>query len=500
MIVKNWDELTSHGDRTGRETALAILEAGLQAADPYANVRKLVRIEGDRLLIGGQPKMDVSGFGDEVIDLSRIRNIYVIGAGKAVQRQALALEDVLGDRLTAGAITAKKGEGCYLKRIRVTEGAHPLPDEDSVAGAQRILEITEAATEDDLVFTVFSDGSSSLFPLPRPGFSLEELRELYKLSIEHGNQEVIVWVMPHFSRVNAGRIVAAAHPARTVNLITCTMTYQRWHGKLHSASSFVPSWPPGAKRMREWSAELQQEPWWPGVPERMRSALEQLDPACELPDLEQFGRMRWSYWQPVDAQQMLLASKRKAEELGVRGAIMGRWSLANCGEVAHLLSGIARQMALDGNPFEPPVALISTGELTVPIGNATGIGGRNQEFVLASAMRLGKDENSALYTGLPLGEKMVIASVDSDGTDGPGIQFATNAPEGFQCMAGGIVDGQTLARARELGIDLPAELRNHNSSMPLWTLQDAIFTGNTGTCVGDLRIVLVPERCKEEGI
>src|SRR5450756_2121652 len=131
--------------------------------------------------------------------------------------------------------------------------------------------------------------------------------------------------------------------------------------------------------------------------------------------------MRWSYWQPVDAQQMLLASKRKAEELGVRGAIMGRWSLANCGEVAHLLSGIARQMALDGNPFEPPVALISTGELTVPIGNATGIGGRNQEFVLASAMRLGKDENSALYTGLPLGEKMVIASVDSDGTDGPGI-------------------------------------------------------------------------------
>ncbi|HEX2988730.1 MAG TPA: hypothetical protein VHS06_11240, partial [Chloroflexota bacterium] len=66
MIIKNWDELTSHGDRRGRETALAILEAGLQAADPYANVKKLVRLDGDTLRVG-QSEMDVSGFGEEVI-------------------------------------------------------------------------------------------------------------------------------------------------------------------------------------------------------------------------------------------------------------------------------------------------------------------------------------------------------------------------------------------------------------------------------------------------
>jgi glycerate 2-kinase len=499
VIIKNWDELTSHGDRRGRETALAILEAGLQAADPYANVRELVRLEGDRLFVG-RPEMDVSGLGEEVIDLSGVRNIYVIGAGKAVQRQALALEDVLGDRLTAGAITAKKGEGCYLERIEVTEGAHPVPDEDSLEGARRILEIARSATEDDLVFTIFSDGCSSLFPFPRPDYSLDELRQLYRLAIEHGNQEIIVWVMPFFSQVNAGRIVAEAHPARTINLITCTVTYQRWHRKLHRGGCFVSSWPPGAKSMRQWAAALQQQPWWGEVPVRMRFALERQDPACELPDLDRFREMRWSYWQPVDAEQMLLAAKRKSEELGVHGAILGRWSLANCGEVAHFVSGMARQIALGGQPFEPPVALISTGELTVPVGNAEGIGGRNQEFVLAAALRLGRDEDSALYNGLPLGEKMVVASVDSDGTDGPGTQFSVNAPEDFRCMAGGVVDGQTLSRAREMGIDIPAELKNHNSSMPLWRLGDSIYTGNTGSCVGDLRVLLVPERYHGEGI
>ncbi len=494
MIIKNWDQLTSHGNRPGREIALSILEAGLQAADPYQNTQRLVRIEGHWLLVGGHPEMDVSGFGDEVIDLRQVRHIYVIGAGKAVQRQAKALEDTLGDRLTAGAITAKKGEGSYLERIQVTEGAHPVPDEDSIAGARRIAEIARSAGEHDLVFSIFSDGASSLFPLPAPGYTLDDLRSLYKLAIKWGNQEVIVRVNVHFSQVNAGRIMTLIHPARSVNLIMCTVGYQRWRGQLHTGSSFVPSWPPGTKSLEQSVAELQMEPWWNEIPPKMKAALERRDPSCRIPDLEQFRQMRLSYWQPVDSQQMLLAAKGKAEELGVKGAILGLWSLANGHEVAHLLSGMARQVALHGTPFEPPVALLSTGELSVPVGTTTGIGGRNQEFVLETAQRLGAVPGWALENGLGVGREMVIASVDSDGTDGPGTQFNHDAPEGFRCMAGGIAGGETLDRARGLGIDLAVELRNHNSSLPLWRLEDGIYTGNTGTCVGDLRVILIPKR------
>ncbi len=498
MIVKNWDQLTSHGDRAGRETALSILDAGLQAADPYENTRKLIRMDGDWLLVGGHPEMDVSGFGDEAIDLRQVRNIYVVGAGKAVQRQARALEEILGDRLTGGAITAKKGEGCYLEKIQVTEGAHPVPDEDSIAGARRIVEIVRRADEHDLVFTIFSDGASSLFPLPAPGCILDDLRDLYRLAIKWGNQDVIVRVNAHFSQVNAGRIMTLIHPARSINLIMCTIRYQRWGGRLHTGSSFVPSWPPGTKPLEESVAELRREPWWEEVPPKMRSALEKLDPACRVPDLERFREMHLSYWQPVDSQQMMDAARRKAEELGVHGAVLGLWSLANGHEVAHVLSGIARQVALHGTPFEPPVALLSTGELSVPVGTANGIGGRNQEFVLEVARRLGPIPDWALENGLDVGRDMVIASVDSDGTDGPGTQFNHHAPEGFTCLAGGIADGRTLERAREQGIDLDAEMRNHNSSIPLWQLQDGIYTGNTGTCVGDLRVILIPRRFDRE--
>jgi glycerate 2-kinase len=92
LYIKNRDRLVSHGDREGRALALDILEAGLVASDPYANTRKLIHIEGDTLHVGGDPSKDVSGFGDETVDLREIEHIYVIGAGKATQRIALALE------------------------------------------------------------------------------------------------------------------------------------------------------------------------------------------------------------------------------------------------------------------------------------------------------------------------------------------------------------------------------------------------------------------------
>jgi len=179
VYIKNREELICHGNRQGRSLALDILEGGLAAADPYENTRKLIRLENNRLVIGGYPERDVSGYGDEIIDLSQIDRIYVVGAGKSVQRQAKALEDILGDRLTAGAITIKKGEEILLERIEITEGAHPVPDEGSVAGTRKIVDIAKRAGERDLVFTIFSDGASSLSPLPAERITLDDLHALY---------------------------------------------------------------------------------------------------------------------------------------------------------------------------------------------------------------------------------------------------------------------------------------------------------------------------------
>jgi glycerate-2-kinase len=482
MRIKNRAELTSHGDREGRALALDILEGGLEAADPYLNVRKLIRIEGERLLVGGQPKMDVSGYGDEEIDLGAVGHVYVIGAGKAVQRMAAALEDVLGDRLTAGAITVKHGEGRQLRRIEVTEAAHPVPDDASVAGARKIAALADRAGADDLVFTIFTDGASSLFSLPADGLGLDDVRNAFLLGIKYGSQGLIHQVMPYFSAVNSGRILARLQPARSVNLITQVGRFPRWGGKLPEAGSWVPSWPPGPRRMADAAREIRAVTWWSELSPAVREVLERLDPRYEVPERHTIRAARASFWQPIDPYQMVEGAKARAEALGLRGVVLSYDLHALSSAAASVLSQIAYEVEQSGQPFPPPVAMITGGHLDVPTGDATGVGGRNQEFALLWAQALGR--------GRIASKRVVVATMDSDGTDGPGTQLSGGTGE-YICMAGGLVDGFTLEEAAQRGVDVAAELANHNSTIALVRLASAIYTGNTGACLGDLRVALV---------
>jgi glycerate 2-kinase len=484
VIIKNRDEVTSHGDFRGREIVADILEAGLTAVDPYPNTRRLVRVENGRLIIGGCREMDLSGYGDEIIDLSRAVDIYVIGAGKTVQRQGKALEDLLGDRLTAGAITIKRGEKVLLNKIEVTEGAHPVPDEKSVEGTRKIVEIARRAKEGDLVFTLFSSGSSSLFALPLEGYSLEEMRAVYKLAIQYGDQSIIWRVMKYFSAVNSGRIVMMIHPARAVNLLMAIKGYEPWQGRIPERGDWIPSWPPGPQRISDSAKEMKTEPWWEELPASMRAALQRHDSKCEVPSLEDFRLAKSSYWQPVNNRRMLEAARGKAEEFGFRGVILGTWMMVQSADTAEILIGMARDCTRYGSPFKPPVALLSSGEMTVPVGTATGIGGRNQEFVLSAAMKISERGGTGI----------VVGSVDSDGTDGPGTQLVSGPGSASRTLAGGVVDGETLADALAMGIDLGMELKNHNSTPVLTKLKSGIYTGNTGIVGGDLRVVLIPDK------
>jgi glycerate-2-kinase len=214
----------------------------------------------------------------------------------------------------------------------------------------------------------------------------------------------------------------------------------------------------------------------------MRAALERRDPECEVPGIEDFRRVKASYWQPIDHRRLLEAAGAKAEEYGFRGAVLGTWMMVQSTDAAEIMMGMARDCLRYGTPFMPPVVLISAGEMTVPVGNAKGVGGRNQEFALAAALR----------TSDPWLSGITVGSLDTDGTDGPGIQMVSAGNSDFRTLAGGVVDGQTLAAARAMGIDLPAELKNHNSTPVLMKLKSGIYTGNTGIVGGDLRVVLIP--------
>jgi glycerate-2-kinase len=133
-----------------------------------------------------------------------------------------------------------------------------------------------------------------------------------------------------------------------------------------------------------------------------------------------------------------------------------------------------------GVPFEPPVVLLTAGELLVTVGQETGIGGRNQEYALAAALQIAGSE------------RIVVGAVDTDGTDGPGAQYVAGA-EQIPTLAGGLVDGATLHEAQALGVDLREALRRHNATLALLALDSGILaTQSTG--LQDLGVILVMDQ------
>ena len=128
-------------------------------------------------------------------------------------------------------------------------------------------------------------------------------------------------------------------------------------------------------------------------------------------------------------------------------------------------------------PFKAPVVLMSSGENVVTVGKESGIGGRNQEYALAAAIKISGSE------------KIVIGAVDTDGTDGPGGFVYNGAPD---CLAGAIVDGLTIREAEKEGIDVMAGLKTHGTSEALWRLKCGV-AAEKGVSALDLRIILIGE-------
>ena len=487
LRIQNMESLASHGNIPGRKAVLEILEAGLEGSDPYHNTEKLIRIDRGRLIIGNK-EFEPAGApvsGDEVIDLDEINNIYVFGAGKGIQRVVKAIEDVLGDRLTGGHVIDKKGHPVILERVGVTLGGHPVPDEDGVEGCRKTVEMTKNLTENDLVFTCVGSGSSSLWTMPVPGVSLEDVRKVnYMMQLEHGVPTAdLNPIRTHLDMMLGGRINRYVQPARVIHIMTkdpgnydSLVHHRRWPPVLPDSSTFQLV----IDTFKKWDA-------WEEAPESVRTFLEKADPKYETVKAEEFKKMmahsRIFGIRPGLHQTALPSAMKKAEELGFKSTILAEaMGHVEAQQVARLLSSVARTIEHIGQPLTPPCALLRSGEMTVAIGKETGIGGRNQEFALSAAQDIAGSKN------------IVMASVDTDGTDGPGIQFSGQLKDMPSCLAGGVVDGFTLAEAEEAGIDISAELKKHNTSPALWKLKSGILAAPNISLL-DLTVILVLGHC-----
>jgi hydroxypyruvate reductase len=419
--------------------------------DPRAAIERALRATGGAVIVDGQK-----------YPLARGGRIIVIGAGKAGAPMAQAVEDVLGDRITAGVVTVRTGYTAPLRRIRLREAGHPLPTEAGVAAAEEMLALLRDLRPQDLVICLISGGGSALLPLPRAGLTLADMIQATDLLLRSGADITeINTVRKHLSRIAGGQLARAAAPARLVTLIISDI--------VGSPLDAIASGPtvPDPTTYADAVAVLERYRLIPEVPPAVLATLRRGETG-ELPETPKpgdpiFARTRVAV--VADNAAAARAAQEAAARLGFRTLLLTTFIEGEAREVGRVLAGIARETLTTGHPVRRPACIIAGGETTVTV-RGSGRGGRNQEVALAAARPL---------HGLG---HVLLASFATDGTDGP-----TDA-------AGAVADGTTVARARAHGLDPVRHLAENNAYPLLEAIGDLIRTGPTNTNVNDLMLIL----------
>jgi len=200
--------------KTIRSDAQEIFRDCLKAVDPYRAVMSFMHLEGDRLIIGME-----GGLKTE-LDLAEFDHISIVGAGKAAAPMAMAIEELFGKNIHKGMINVKYGFTEELRFTEIIEAGHPVPDENGVKGAGKILDFLKGANDKDLIFSLISGGGSALLPQPAGDITLSEKQEITRDLLACGaNIDEINAVRKHISSSKGGQMARAAFPATIVNLM-----------------------------------------------------------------------------------------------------------------------------------------------------------------------------------------------------------------------------------------------------------------------------------------
>ncbi|WP_437178647.1 glycerate kinase type-2 family protein [Labrys neptuniae] len=380
----------------------------------------------------------------------------VVGAGKAAAAMAKALEDTWDGPLQ-GVVVTRYGHAVPCQRIAVIEAAHPVPDLNGVKAAARMLALVEGAGEDDLVIALISGGGSALLSLPADGLLLSDKQAINKALLKSGAPiDEMNCVRKHLSAIKGGRLAAAAFPARVVSLVISDVPGDDLAA---IASGPTVADPTSFADARAILARYGIDGPAPVIA-HLEAALE------ETPKPGDPRLARCETHLIASPQQSLLAAAAVARKAGITPIILGDSLEGEARDVGIVMAGIARQVVQHGQPAAAPCVLISGGETTVTV-RGKGRGGRNVEYLLSLAVKLGGQRGIHALAG------------DTDGVDG--------AEE----VAGAIIDPTSLARARAAGLDPIASLDNNDAHTLFQVLGDQIVTGPTLTNVNDFRAVLV---------
>ena len=417
-----------------------------------------MRRDGAALEIGGQS-----------YNLGQIRRVLLVGAGKAGAPMAQAAAAILGEHLSQGLVIVKEGytdQSNQLPPYTVIEAGHPVPDERGVQGAQRIRELLGQAQADDLVICLISGGGSALLVSPVEGVSLADLQDLTGALLSCGASiNEINTLRKHLEQLKGGGLARLAAPAQVAALALSDVIGDPLEVIASGPTSPDPSTFQEAMDILKRYGLLEKAP--SGVLAHLRRGL--AGAASETPKAEDKIFANVHNVIIGSNRQAALAALEMARSVGYNTLLLTTALQGEARQAGRFLAAIAREISISGQPLSKPACLIAGGETTVTLSSSAAqggsLGGRNQELALGAASDL---------AGLP---GVLLVTLATDGGDGP-----TDA-------AGAAVTGETLQRARQLGLD-PQDFLERNDAYHFFErLGDLLKTGPTNTNVNDLTFI-----------
>jgi glycerate 2-kinase len=476
-----------------RRDALEIIKQAIQAVDPYTAVKTHFRIKDNTLQIG-----------EDQIKLQDYNQIVLVSFGKASAAMATAVLEQLQAAagtttqdiprlLLSGLVICKDDHATSIEQetlesrgIPIRFASHPVPDSRSVEAAQELLEIVQdSASPQTLVVCCISGGGSALFCRPRAPLTLQDLQDTNTVLLGSGMgiQEMNV-IRKRLEEGKGGRLAARSHPSTVVTLVLSDVL-----GDPLDLIASGPTVPDTSTWADAWRL-VQQNKLEAALPSNVVEMLKE-GFAGKLADSPPPSHPAFETASTVlvgNNELAVEAAAAKAQECGYQPVILGTQVEGEAKEVALMYTAMSlylqqqqqqKQKSLYAIAATLPVALIAGGETTVSLSAGSGKGGRNQELALSAALQL---ESLGI-------RNVVLASVGTDGTDGPND------------AAGAIVDGTTVTRSLSAAQEA---LSGHNAYVYFSEnfddedgLSPLIKTGPTGTNVADVCVTLVQKDVQE---
>jgi glycerate 2-kinase len=393
--------------------------------------------------------------GNDAYELMSFSRTFVVSIGKAGHNMAEALANTVETGLT-GIIACPNSPAAQLFGFRYFRGGHPLPNEESLHAGDAILRLLGAPSPQTLVVFLISGGASAIAEKPiSAGISLADVIDTYKALVHSGAPIAeINAIRKHLSALKGGRLARAAAPSYQASVLVSDVP-ERALDALASGPTM-----PDTTTVADCYAIVKRYKLLKGLPASVRALFEseQLQETPKPGD-PVFERSR--YITVLSNATAVNAAVERAVLSGFAVEVDNRcddWDYEHAAN--HLLERL-RELRRGVSR----ACLISGGEVTVKVGPQSGVGGRNQQFALYCARKIA-------------GENITVLSAGTDGIDGN------------SSAAGAVVDGTTVERAQQRGLDMAMALTEFNAFPLFDAIGDSIITGPTGNNVRDLRILM----------